>query len=80
MVLVHFLLTLTVGTTQHMTTGVVRLINCYMYLVQSSKITKAFLMSLPSAFCPTHVFYSTFNVMAHSVGFKGFHETPWHLM
>ncbi len=40
MVLVHFLLTL---TTQHMTPGFMRLINSYMYLVQSSKITKAFL-------------------------------------
>ncbi len=51
MVLVHFCsLQLLSGTTQHVTTGLVRIVNSY--LVQSSQITKAFLMFLSSVFVP----------------------------
>ncbi len=72
MILVHFLLTLKVScTTQRMTTGFVRPINSYMYLVQSSKITKAFLMSLSSAFVLHMCFWNiAFNVMTHGVFFS----------
>ncbi len=86
MVLVHFLLTLTCLTLSWYSpvhdNGLretnKQLIHVLDTIQQNNKgLFDVFVICF---FCPTHVFYNTFNVMTHSVGFKGFHGTPWHLM
>ncbi len=81
MVLEHFLLTSAVNwyNPAHTNRWLVRIISSY--LIQSSQVTKAFLMFLSSVFlrhmCSSNI---NFNVMVHRVAFKGCHGTPCHLM